>query len=106
MVFKDEEMIMFITDKDLYCYKVMLFGFKNTAVTYQRRVNKVFKDKIGCNMEVHIDNMLVKSTEATLHIDDLAEAFNILKKHQMKLNLTKCAFDIMLEKFLNFIVMK
>ena len=57
-------------------------------------------------MEVYIDDMLVKSKEATLYIDDLTEAFDILRRHRMKLNSTKCAFNVTSEKFLNFIVTK
>ena len=39
---------------------------------------EVFKNQIGRNMEVYVDDMFVKSTEAQLHIDDLAEAFDAL----------------------------
>ena len=63
---KDKEKMTFIIDKGLYCYKVMSFDLKNTAATYQRLVNKVFKDQIRCNIKVYIDDMLVKSTEAIL----------------------------------------
>ena len=43
-------------------------------------------------MEVYIDDMLVKSTTAKLHIAHLVEAFLILKEYDMKLNLEKCTF--------------
>ena len=55
-------------------------------------------------MEVYIDDMLVKSTAAELHIAHLAEAFQILKGYNMKLNPAKCAFGVLAEKFLGFIV--
>ena len=55
-------------------------------------------------MEVYIDDMIVKSTKAELHIAHLAEAFQILKKYNMKLNLAKCAFGVSAGKFLGFIV--
>ena len=55
-------------------------------------------------MEVYIDDMLVKSTTAELHIAHLAEAFQILKKHNMKLNPAKCTFGVLEKKFLGFIV--
>ena len=57
----DQLKTTFITEKRLYCYKVMPFGLKNVRTTYQRLVNKVFVDKIGHTMEVYIDDMLVKS---------------------------------------------
>ena len=73
MVFEDKEKMAFITDKGLHCYKVIPFDLKNIGATYQRLVNKIFKNQIDCNIEVYADDMLVKSNEASLHIDDLAE---------------------------------
>ena len=55
-------------------------------------------------MDVYIDDMLVKSVKAGLHITHLAEAFQILKSYNMKLNLAKCAFGVSVGKFLGFIV--
>ena len=55
-------------------------------------------------MEVYIDDMLVKSTAADLHIAHLSEAFQILRNYNMKLNPTKCAFGVSVGKFLGFIV--
>ena len=55
-------------------------------------------------MEVYIDGMLVKSVKAKLHITHLAEAFQVLKSYNMKLNLAKCAFGVSAGKFLGFIV--
>ena len=55
-------------------------------------------------MEVYIDDMLVKSTIAGLHITHLSEAFQILRNYNMKLNPAKCAFGVSAGKFLGFIV--
>ena len=55
-------------------------------------------------MEVYIDDMLVKSTTAELHIAHLSEAFQILRNYNMKLNPAKCAFGVSAGKFLGFIV--
>ena len=55
-------------------------------------------------MEVYIDDMLVKSVKAELHITHLAEAFQVLKSYNMKLNPAKCAFGVFAGKFLGFIV--
>ena len=70
-------------------YRVMPFGLKNAGATNQRLVNKMFQKQIGTSMEVYIDDMLVKSTMAEVHITHLAEAFHILKKYNMKLNPAK-----------------
>ena len=55
-------------------------------------------------MEVYIDDMLVKSVKAELHVARLAESFQVLKNYNMKLNPTKCAFGVSAGKFLGFIV--
>ncbi|CAL2278266.1 unnamed protein product [Prunus armeniaca] len=47
----------FIIERETYCYKVMPFGLKNAGATYQRLVNKIFK-QIGRTMEVYMDDML------------------------------------------------
>ena len=55
-------------------------------------------------MEMYIDDMLVKSITAELHIAHMSEAFQILKAYNMKLNPAKCAFGVSAGKFLGFIV--
>ena len=50
-------------------------------------------------MEVYIDDMLLKSVKAELHITHLAEAFQVLKSYNMKLNPAKCAFVVSAGKF-------
>ena len=82
----------------------MPFGLKNAGATYQRLVNKMFSKQIGRNKEVYVDDMLIKSKEELAHLDDLKETFATLKQYQMKLNPSKCAFDVALGKFLGFMV--
>ena len=67
----DQEKISFITSQGLFCYKVMPFGLKNVGATYQRLVNQMFCPQIGQNVEVYVDNMLVKNEKETQHLDDL-----------------------------------
>ena len=100
----DQEKTSFVTGQGTYCYRVMPFGLKNSGATYQRLVNRMFQKQIGASIEVYIDDMLVKSTTAKLHIAHLVEAFLILKEYNMKLNPEKCAFGVSAEKFLGFIV--
>ena len=67
-------------------------------------VNKMFNKQIGRNMEVYMDDMLVKSKEELAHLDDLRETFATLKQYQMKLNPSKCVFGVASGKFLGFMV--
>ena len=78
---EDQEKTAFITSKRLYCYKVMPFRLKNARATYQRLVNKMFNKQIGRNMEVYVDDMLVKSKEELAYPDDLRETFATLKQY-------------------------
>ena len=82
----------------------MPFGLKNAGATYQRLVNKMFNKQFGRNMEVYVDDMLVKSKEELAHLDDLRETFATLKQYQMKLNTGKCVFGVASGKFLGFMV--
>jgi hypothetical protein len=73
---------------------MMPFSLKNAGATYQRLVNMMFQSQIARNVEVYIDDMLVKSIQATKHIEDLRETFQTLRKYKMKLNPMKCAFGV------------
>ena len=55
-------------------------------------------------MEVYVDNMLVKSKQEELHLDDLRETFETLRKYQMRLNPAKCVFRVSSSKFLGLMV--
>ena len=82
----------------------MSFGLKNIEATYERLVNKMLQKQLGASMEVYIDDMLVKSVKAELHVAHLAELFQVLKNYDMTLNPTNCAFEVSTGKFLGFIV--
>jgi hypothetical protein len=75
----NQDKIAFITDRGLYCYKVMPFGLKNARATYQRLVDMMFKKHIGRNVEVYVDDMMVKSLKSEDNIIDLEEAFHMLR---------------------------
>ena len=60
--------------------------------------------QIKRNMEVYMDDMLIKSKEESAHLDDLEKTFTTLKQYQMKLNPSKCAFEVASGKFLQFMV--
>ena len=100
----DQEKAFFITSQGLFCYKVAPFNLKNARATYQRLVNHMFRPLIGWNVEVYVDDMLVKILVEKKHLDDLQETFDTLKLYNMKLNPSKCAFGILSRKFLGFMV--
>ena len=100
----DQEKTSFVTSQGLFCYKVMSFGLKNIGTTYQRLMNKMFANQIERNVQVYVDDMLVKSRREDDHLEDLKEKFDTLRSYNMKLNPSKCAFGVTVGKFLGFIV--
>nr|GEV92974.1 reverse transcriptase domain-containing protein [Tanacetum cinerariifolium] len=61
----DEKKTAFHTGQEVYCYTKMPFGLKNASATYQRLMDKAFESQIRRNMEVYVDDSVVKSyTEA------------------------------------------
>ena len=67
----NQEKTSFVTSQGLFCYKVMSFGLKNVGTMYQRLMNKMFAHQIGRNVQVYVDDMLVKSLREDNHLDDL-----------------------------------
>jgi len=57
----DKEKTAFMIDDANYYYEVMSFGLKNAGATYQRLMDKVFKGMIARNVEVYVDEIVVKS---------------------------------------------
>jgi len=104
MHLEDEEKTAFMTDKANYCYKVMAFGLRNAGATFQRLMDKVFKSLIGRAIEVYVDDMVVKSTKEEDHQDSLNKVFDLLRRHDIKLNPEKCSFGVQAGKFLGFML--
>ena len=100
----DQEKTSFVTSQGLFCYKVMSFGLKNAGTTYQRLMNKMFAHQIRRNVQVYVDDMLVKSLREDKHLSDLQEMFNTLRAYNMKLNPNKCVFGVTAGKFMGFMV--
>nr|XP_027075634.1 uncharacterized protein LOC113699462 [Coffea arabica]XP_027078730.1 uncharacterized protein LOC113702002 [Coffea arabica] len=103
---EDQEKTSFITEYDTYCYTTRPFGLKNAGEIYQRLVNKLFKNQIGRNMDVYVDDMLVKSRTQEQFIDDLREIFSVLQSSRMLLNPKKCTFGVRSGKFLGYMIFK
>ena len=67
-------------------------------------MNRMFAPKIGRNVQVYVDDMLVKSQSEEDHLEDLRETFDTLRSYNLKLNPGKCAFGVTAGKFLGFLV--
>ena len=101
---EDQEKTAFISPDANYHYTVMPFRLKNVKATYQRMMTRMFRDKIGCTVEIYIDDMVVKSKQEVRHVEDLQGVFEILWKHRLRLNVEKCAFGVGAGKFLGYLI--
>ena len=82
----------------------MPFGLKNTGSTYQRMMTRMFEPRLGKNIEIYVDDMVVKSKVATEHLEDLSDIFDVLRRHKLCLNASKCSFGVGSGKFLGYMV--
>ena len=87
-----------------YHYKVMSFGLKNVSSTYQRMMTRMFEPQLSKNIEIYVDDMVVKSKIVSRHLRNLGGTFNVLRRHKLCLNASKCSFGVGLGKFLGYMV--
>ncbi|XP_022032914.1 uncharacterized protein LOC110934027 [Helianthus annuus] len=101
---EDEEKTAFNTDVGIFCYTKMPFGLRNAGATYQRLMDKVFETQIGRNLEVYVDDLVIKSSEEKQMLADIEETFQRLREYNIKLNPKKCSFGVEEGKFLGVVV--
>ena len=82
----------------------MHFGLRNTGVTYHRMMTRMFEPQLGKNIEIYIDDMVVKSKLESEHINDHGNIFEILRRHKLRLNASKYSFGVGSCKFLGHMV--
>ena len=100
----DQKKTVFVTPVGNYHYKVIPFSLKNTGSTYPRMMTKMFEPQLGKNVEVYIDDMVVKSKLVSEHEMDLISIFEILREHKLRLNASKCSFGVGSGKFFRYMV--
>ncbi|XP_060201150.1 uncharacterized protein LOC132629778 [Lycium barbarum] len=101
---EDAEKTAFITPWGVYYYRVMPFGLKNAGATYMRAMTTIFHDMIHKEIEVYVDDIIIKSRKSSDHLTDLRKFFDRLRRYNLKLNPAKCAFGVPAGKLLGFIV--
>ena len=89
----DQIKTSFITPFNAYCYMTMSFGLKNAGATYQRAIQQCLHDDIRDDLiEAYVDDVVVKTRDASTLIDNLDQTFKALNKYKWKLNPKKCIF--------------
>ena len=104
MALDNQETTAFVTPTGNYHYTVIPFGLKNAGFTYQRMMTRMFEPQLGKYIEVYINDMMVKSKVESEHVNDLGSIFEVLRKHKLHLNASKCSFGVSSGKFLGYMV--
>jgi hypothetical protein len=104
MAVEDEEKTAFHTSQGVYCYTKMPFGLKNAGATYQRLVDTAFEKQVGRNLEVYVDDLVIKSHTEEELVRDIEETFKTLERINMKLNPKKCTFGASEGMFLGYLI--
>ena len=101
---KDMTKTTFTTEWGIYCYTVMLFGLKNAEATYQRMATTLLHDMTHNEVEVYVNDMIVKSKDRESHAINLRKFFERIKEYRLRLNPQKCTFGVTVRKLLGFLV--
>ena len=104
MALEDMEKTSFITELGTYCYRVMPFGLKNAGATYQRVTTTLFHDMMHRDVEVYVEDMIVKSRDRADHLVAVQRFFERIKRFRLRLNPKKCTFGVTSGKLLRHIV--
>ena len=104
LALEDQEKTAFVMPIRNYHYNVMSFGLKNARSTYQRMMTRMFEPQLGKNIKIYVDDMVVKSKVVSEHLEDLGGTFNVLRRHKLRLNVSKCSFGVGSGKFLGYMV--
>nr|KAJ0218981.1 hypothetical protein LSAT_V11C300130530 [Lactuca sativa] len=89
MRWENEEKTVFHINRGTYCYQKMPSSLKNASTTYQCLMDKVFEERNGKNVEVYVDDMVIKSRNEETLLQDAEETLQTLAQAQMKLNQVK-----------------
>ena len=73
-------------------------------VLHTRLIDQIFKWKIGQNVEVYVDDIVVKSHSVSQHVADLKEVFREICKYDMHPNPEKCTLGVSGGKFLGSMI--
>ena len=106
MASKDMEKASFITEWGTHCYQVMPFGLKNAGAPYQRVATTLFHDRMHIDVEVYVDDMIIKSQGIADHLASLERFFERIRQFRLRLNPRKCTFEVTSGKLLGHIVNK
>ena len=100
MALEDMTKTTFVTEWGIDCYTVMPSGLKNAGATYQKMATTLLHDMMHKEVEVYLDDMIVKSKTIEEHAANLQKFFERIRDYKLRLNLQKCTFGVTIGKLL------
>src|SRR5262249_27533565 len=101
----DEWKAAFKTPRGLFEPTVAFFGLCNMPATFQFMMNEIFKDKIEEGwLGVYLDDIIITSEDHEKDIEHTLQVLQKCKKHDLYLNLDKCAFGVQECEYLGLII--
>ena len=82
----------------------MPFSLKSNSATYKWCIQLILRPQLGRNVKAYMDDVVVKSRTKTDLVTELQEMFDSLWRYCMKLNPTKCTFEVPSGKLLRFLM--
>ena len=101
---RDMTKTTFTIEWRIYCYIVKPFRLKNAGTTYQRMATALLHDMMHNEVEVYVDDMIMKSKDRGGHNTNLRKFFERIKEYRLRLNPQKCTFGVTVGKLLDLIV--
>nr|GEX42397.1 protein NYNRIN-like [Tanacetum cinerariifolium] len=106
MAENDEEKTGFHTEEGVYSFTHVPKGLKNSATTFQRMMEKVLADQKERNIEVYLEEVVVKSKSEQSLVQDVEETLRKLKRVNIKIDPNTSSFGVEDGSFLGYVVTK
>ncbi|GKE12801.1 hypothetical protein Tco_1416352 [Tanacetum coccineum] len=100
----DKEKTGFHTKEGVYCFTHMPKELKNFDATLQRMMEKVLANQRGRNVEIHLEDIVIKRKSEHNLIQDVKETLRKLRKVNIKIDPTMALFGVNEGKFLGHMV--
>ena len=101
---EDKELTAFVCSQGLYEFNVMPFGLTNAPPTFQRAMNKIFKEYIDEFMNIYIGDVVIYSKTFEEHLQHIEKVLKKLREVRMMIKMKKCTWAKRNVEYLGHIV--
>ena len=82
----------------------MQFGFTNTLVTFQKRINTILAEHLNKFVITYLDNILIYLDNKRIYKDYIEQVLQVLAENKMPITIEKCEFSTTKTNFIGFII--